>query len=248
MNGASFNGKVVVITGGGSGIGRATAIAFSNAGASVVVADVDEAGLEETATLTGAFAVPTDVTSSASVDALVAEAIGRFRGLDVMANIAGIIATTPLVDLTEDELDRVLAVNLKGVVFGTQAAMRNMREGGCIVNMTSTAIDQASPTLGAYAMSKAAVAMLTKTAAVEGGKLGIRVNAVAPGFVLTPMTGRGGPERTQAMLEMMSKRSPIGATGEPEDIAAAVLYLASDEARYVTGQVLRVNGGTSMPW
>ena len=245
-----MKGKVVVITGGASGIGRATAVAFANAGASVVVADLDEPGLDETVAACGprAFAVPTDVTSSASVDALVAAAIGRFRGLDVMANIAGIIAMAPLVDLTEHELDRVLAVNLKGVVFGTQVAMRNMREGGCIVNMTSTAIDQASPQLGAYAMSKAAVAMLTKTAAVEGGKLGIRVNAVAPGFVLTPMTERGGPERTQAMVEMMSKRSPIGATGEPDDVAAAVLYLASDAAKYVTGQVLRVNGGTSMPW
>jgi 3-oxoacyl-[acyl-carrier protein] reductase len=243
-----MKGKVAVITGGGSGIGQATAVALTNAGASVVVADVDEAGLETTVGLTGAVAVATDVTSSASVDALVAAAVDQFGRIDVMANIAGIIATSPLVDLTEDELDRVLAVNLKGVVFGTQAAMRVMQPGGSIINMTSTAIDQASPTLGAYAMSKAAVAMLTKTAAVEGGKLGIRVNAVAPGFVLTPMTGRGGPERTQAMLDMMAKRSPIGATGEPDDIASAVLYLASDAARYVTGQVLRVNGGTSMPW
>jgi 3-oxoacyl-[acyl-carrier protein] reductase len=243
-----MQGKVVVITGGASGIGRATAVAFANAGASVVVGDVDETGLEETARLTGGLAVPTDVTSSASVDALVAAAVETHGRIDVMANVAGIIAMAHIVDLTEDELDRVLAVNLKGVVFGTQAAMRNMREGGCIVNITSTAIDQASPQLGAYAVSKAGVAMLTKTAAVEGGKLGIRVNAVAPGFVLSPMTERGGPERTQAMLEMMSKRSPIGATGLPEDIAAAVLYLASDAARYVTGQVLRVNGGTSMPW
>ena len=243
-----MDGKVAVVTGGASGIGRATAIAFTDAGASVVVGDVDEAGLEETARLTGATSVTTDVTSSASVNALVAAAVEHHGGVDVMANIAGVIAMAPIVDLTEDELDRVLAVNLKGVVFGTQAAMRAMPHGGSIVNMTSTAIDQASPQLAAYAMSKAAVAMFTKTAAVEGGKLGIRVNAVAPGFVLTPMTERGGPERTQAMVEMMSKRSPIGATGEPDDIASAVLYLASDAAKYVTGQVLRVNGGTSMPW
>ena len=245
-----MEGKVAVVTGGASGIGRATALAMVDAGARVVVADMDTAGLEETVAQCGgkAIAVPTDVRSAASVDALVATAIERLRGFDVMANIAGVIGLTPIVELTEEELDRVLAVNLKGVLFGTQAAMRTMRPGGSIVNMTSTAIDQASPQLAAYAMSKAAVAMLTKTAAVEGGKLGIRVNAVAPGFVLSPMTQRGGPEQTAAMLEMMRKRSPIGATGEPDDIAAAVVYLASDAARYVTGQVLRVNGGTSMPW
>lgn len=243
-----MNGRVAVITGGASGIGRSTAAALADAGASVVVGDINEAGLEETARQTGATPVLTDVTSSASVNALVAAAVEHHGRVDVIANIAGVIAMTPIVDLTEEELDRVLAVNLKGVVFGTQAAMRSMPRGGCIVNMTSTAIDQASPQLAAYAMSKAAVAMFTKTAAVEGGKLGIRVNAVAPGFVLTPMTERGGPERTQAMVEMMSKRSPIGATGEPGDIASAVLYLASDAAKYVTGQVLRVNGGTSMPW
>jgi 3-oxoacyl-[acyl-carrier protein] reductase len=244
------NGKVAVVTGGASGIGRATAAGLVEAGARVVVADVDEAGLEETVAQCGgeAIAVPTDVTSSASVDALVATTIERMGRFDVMCNIAGIIATTPLVELTEDELDRVLAVNLKGVVFGTQAGLRNLGEGGSIVNMASTAIDQAAPGLGAYAMSKAAVAMLTKTAAVEGGRLGIRVNAVAPGFVLTPMTQRGGEEQTTAIMEMMRKRSPIRATGEPDDIAAAVVYLASDAARYVTGQVLRVNGGTSMPW
>jgi 3-oxoacyl-[acyl-carrier protein] reductase len=243
-----MKGKVAVITGGGSGIGRATAVAFADAGALVVAADVDEAGLQETVRLTGATPVPTDVRSSGSVDALVAAAVKEFGRIDVMANIAGVIAMAPIVDLTEDDLDHILAVNLKGVLFGTQAAMRSMQPGGSIVNMTSTAIDQPSPTLGAYAMSKAAVAMLTKTAAVEAGKLGIRVNAVAPGFVLSPMTERGGPERTQAMLETMSRRSPIGATGMPDDIASAVLYLASDAARYVTGQVLRVNGGTSMPW
>jgi len=130
------NGRVAVVTGGASGIGRATALAFSDAGASIVVGDIDEQGLAETARLTGATSITTDVTSSASVDALVESAIETHGRIDVMANIAGIITMASIVDLTEGELDRVLAVNLKGVVFGTQAAMRAMSDGGCIINMT----------------------------------------------------------------------------------------------------------------
>jgi 3-oxoacyl-[acyl-carrier protein] reductase len=140
-------------------------------------------------------------------------------------------------------------VNLKGVFFGVQAALRVMGEhrSGSIVNMASAAIDHPAPGLAAYSMAKAGVAMLTRVAAQEGGPLGVRVNAIAPGFVVTPMTQRGEPERMAEVEKSMRRRSALGAIGEPEDIANAVLYLASDASRFMTGQILRPNGGTVMP-
>jgi 3-oxoacyl-[acyl-carrier protein] reductase len=245
-----LDGRVAVVTGAASGIGRATVIALSEAGAHVVAADVDEAGLKETAALAPGqcVTVPTDVSRQADVDAAVERAVTEFGKLDVMANVAGIIVNNRIADTTEAELDRVLGVNLKGVLFGCQAAMRAMTGGGSIINMASAAIDQPAPGLVSYAISKAGVAMLTRVAAQEGGRAGIRVNAVAPGFVLTPMTRRGGEERTAAVSEQMRRISPLGAVGQPEDIAAAVLYLASDASAFVTGQILRPNGGTAMPW
>jgi 3-oxoacyl-[acyl-carrier protein] reductase len=245
-----LDGRVAVVTGAASGIGRATAVALADAGASVVLGDRDEAGLAETAALVPKAAVVlTDVTRAEDVEALVAAASSQFGRIDVMANIAGIMSDGAIVDLAESELDRVLAVNLKGVFFGCQSALRAMAgTGGSIINMSSTAIDQPAPGIAAYAMSKAAVAMLTRTAAMEGGRSGIRVNAIAPGYVATPMTQRVGEERARMMREVMRKRSPLRALGEPEDIAWTVRFLASDASRFVTGQILRTNGGTSMPW
>ena len=245
-----LDGRVAVITGAASGIGRATAIALSWAGASVVMADVDEDGLADTAArVEGPHAiVPTDVRKQSEVEALVERAQHEFGRFDVMANVAGIIVNNRIVDTTEDELDRVLAVNLKGVFFGCRAALAAMTDGGSIINMASAAIDQPAPGLVSYAMSKAAVAMLTRTAAQEGGKAGVRVNAVAPGYVVTPMTRRVGEERAAAVAEQMKRISPLGMVGEAEDIANAVLFLASDASRYITGQILRPNGGAAMPW
>ena len=166
-----------------------------------------------------------------------------------MANIAGIISGGPITATEEADLDRILAVNLKGVFFGCQAALRVMGErgSGSIVNMTSTAIDQPAAGLAAYSIAKAGVAMLTRVAAQEGGPLGVRVNAVAPGFVVTPMTQRDDPAQMESMVKAMRARSPLKTVGEPSDIAYAVLYLASDASRFVTGQILRPNGGVAMP-
>jgi 3-oxoacyl-[acyl-carrier protein] reductase len=245
-----LDGRVAVVTGAASGIGRATAIALSWAGASVVVADLDEAGLADTESQieSASLVVPTDVSREGDVDALVERAISHFGRFDVMANVAGIIVNNRIVDTTEEELDRVLSVNLKGVFFGCRAALRAMTDGGSIINMASAAIDQPAPGLASYAMSKAAVAMLTRTAAQEGGRAGVRVNAVAPGYVVTPMTRRVGEERAAAVVEQMKRISPLRTVGEPEDVANAVLFLASDASRYITGQILRPNGGAAMPW
>jgi 3-oxoacyl-[acyl-carrier protein] reductase len=245
------DGKAAVVTGAASGIGRATAIALSDAGARLVLADRDEDNLDKTLKMVDeAIVVPTDVSKKGDVDALVDNAVSRYGRVDVMANIAGIMgAGGPITSIEEGVLDRVLAVNLKGVFFGVQAALRVMgdRGSGSIVNMASAAIDAPAANLAVYSMAKAGVAMLTRVAAQEGGPLGVRVNCVAPGFVVTPMTQRGETERQEAVEASMRKRSALGAIGDPDDIANAVLYLASDASRYMTGQTLRPNGGTVMP-
>jgi 3-oxoacyl-[acyl-carrier protein] reductase len=190
------------------------------------------------------------VSKKADVDALVAAAVSHYGRVDVMANVAGIMgAGGPIVDIDEDALDRVLAINLKGVFFGVQAAMKVMIEqnAGSIVNIASAAIDAAPANLAVYSMAKAGVAILTRVAAKEGGPAGVRVNCVAPGFIVTPMTQRGTEEQMAAVEAGMRKRSPLGMVGDPTDIANAILYLASDASRFTTGQVLRPNGGTAMP-
>jgi 3-oxoacyl-[acyl-carrier protein] reductase len=204
-----------------------------------------------------AWAVQTDVSRAAEVDALVARAVDETGRLDIMGNVAGIMHESMVVETTEADLDRVLGINLKGVFFGCQAAARVMSEqgSGSIINMASGAIDTPAPRIVCYAIAKAGVAQLTKTLAREVGANGVRVNAIAPGFVLTGMTGRHfiNPDgtideaRKQATIEPMSRMSPLGIVGEPDDIAYAVLYLASDASRFVTGQILRPNGGVVMP-
>jgi 3-oxoacyl-[acyl-carrier protein] reductase len=175
-----------------------------------------------------------------------------------MCNVAGIPLDREIADATEDELDRIIAVNLKGVVFGCQAAIPAMREqgAGSIVNVASSGIDAPAKRYGPYAMTKAAVAMLTKTLAVEEGPHGIRVNAIAPGATVTPFTtrhvyepdGTVNEEKYEAFLAYMRKQSPLGMIGDPQDQAWLVLYLVSDAARYCTGAVWRANGGQTFSW
>jgi len=243
--------KVAVVTGAASGIGQASAIALSDAGARLVLVDRDEENLGKTLKMVDeAIVVPTDVSKQADVAAAVDQAVIHYGRVDVMANVAGIMgAGGPITDIEEAALDRVLAVNLKGVFFGVQAALRVMGEqgSGSIINMASAAIDAPAANLAVYSMAKAGVAMLTRVAAVEGGPRGVRVNCVAPGFVVTPMTQRGTAEQMATVEAGMRKRSALGAVGDPEDIANAVLYLDSDASRYVTGQTVRPNGGTIMP-
>jgi 3-oxoacyl-[acyl-carrier protein] reductase len=203
-----------------------------------------------------ALALRVDVSCRAAVEALVASAVRSFERLDVMANVAGNGHESPLLDTAEADLDRVLAVNLKGVWFGCQAAGAVMaRQGsGSIASIASSAAFEPYPTLGAYSVSKAGVVALTRVLAAELGRSGVRVNAIAPGMIDTPMAARAArrpdgtidPARREAIVAWAKRRSPLGRAGRPEDVALAVLYLASDAARYVTGQVLHVNGGVPM--
>jgi 3-oxoacyl-[acyl-carrier protein] reductase len=263
MDAFDLTDRVALVTGAASGIGRASAERLAEAGAVVVCADRDLDG----ATITferiqeaggRAEVAELDVADRQAVEDLVADVAGRHGHLDVMANVAGIIHTSPVLETDEAELDRILAVNLKGVFFGCQAAGREMvgQGSGSIVNMASAAIDTPRPDLACYAMAKAALVQLTKTLAVEIGPRGVRVNAVAPGFVVSGMTRRAwtaedGTENTVARDEvtaLMAKRAPLRTVGEPDDIAYAVLYLASDASKFMTGQILRPNGGVAMPW
>lgn len=257
-----MDGKVAVVTGAGSGIGRATALALGGAGATVVCADVlvdtARATAEDIAAAGGeSEAAEVDVSVRSEVAGLAERVAAERGGIQVWCNIAGIMVEGPSLDASEEDLDRIIAVNLKGVFFGCQAAGRIMigqPGGGSIINASSAAADAPSPNIVTYAVCKAGVVQMTRSMAFELGKHQVRVNAVAPGFVLTGMTGRYfvRPDGTvdeamrEAVVAPMRKFTPLRSIGEPEDIAASFLYLASDASRFMTGQVLRPNGGVAM--
>jgi 3-oxoacyl-[acyl-carrier protein] reductase len=258
----SLEGRTAVIAGGASGIGQEAARTLAQAGAKLLLADVNEAGLAETAGLVAqlggsAATRRVDVSKKAEVDAL-AEAAERELGqVDVWINAAGIHGYGMVTEVDEAQFDKVFGVNLKGVYWGIAAAGRVMQRqgGGSIISVSSGAIDNPIANLSLYAMTKAGVAMVTRTAAKEFAGSGVRVNAIAPGWIETPMVhyhytdeaGRIDEPRRKAFLENMAKTVPLGITGRPRDIALAMLYLASDASRFVTGQMLRPNGGVAMP-
>ena len=258
-----LSGRVAVVTGAASGIGRATAEVLASAGARVVLGDQNQAGVEEVATAIGkaggnATAQATDVSQREQVEALVGRATRDLGGLHVMCNVAGVPSDGPISELEEEEFDRVVGVNLKGTLFGCQAAMAAMAEsdeGGSIINVASGAIDLAVAGYGLYALTKAAVTQLSQTLAVEAGPLGIRVNVIAPGVTLTRFTerhlknpdGELNEERYEGFVSAMRDMSPIGRVGEAIDQAWLILYLASDASRFCTGQIWRANGGATIP-
>ena len=241
--------KVAIVTGAARGIGRATALLFSSEGASVVLADLDDAAGEETAgdiTATGGTAlyVRTDVSRQADARALAARARERFGRIDILINNAGITRDATLAKMTEEQFDAVLQVNLKGVFNCAQAVMPFMIEAGYgrIVNTSSVVALYGNFGQTNYVATKSAVIGMTKVWARELGRKGITVNAVAPGFIATEMVN-SVPEK---VLTMIKERTPLQRLGEPVEIARAYLFLASDEASFVNGAVLSVDGG--MVW
>ena len=238
--------KVAIITGAGSGIGRETALLFGQEGAKVVVADVNEKDGEETATEIkknggdGYFA-KLDVSNRVEIKQVVKDAIEKYGKIDVLINNAGIIQDALVLKMTEEQWDRVINVDLKGVFNCIQAVVEVMINQGNGVIINTSSIVGLNGNVGQvnYAAAKAGLIGMTKTLAKELGKKGIRVNAVAPGFIMTPMTSNV-PEK---ILEMMREKTPLRRLGEPGDVAHAYLYLASDEAKFVNGAVLCVDGG-----
>ena len=237
-----LDGKVAIITGGANGIGRATAEAFVEEGARVVVADIDDAPGETVAASfgeAGAF-VHTDVSDAASVRAAVDAAIGRFGALHVMVNNAGIASSfRRLMDDDFRDFAQVMNVDLYGVMVGTQQAARRMAEGGSIINITSIAGIGPGIGLITYRAAKAGVAHVSRCAAIELAERGIRVNVIAPGNIATAINVAFDTK------SIVSKLQPLQRLGTPADVANAAVYLASERSAQVTGLVLPVDGGTT---
>lgn len=243
-----YTGKVVLITGAASGIGRATALAFAEQGARLVIGDVGEGARDTVEQIKAmgseAIFVHADVSNSASVQALVNAAVETYGRIDAAFNNAGILPpTADFADMKEEDFDRIISVDLKGVFLCIKYEIQAMLKtgGGAIVNTASVAGVIADPGMAPYAAAKHGVVGLTKAAALDYARRGIRVNAIAPGLIRTPMTERwlADPQITQALMA----NSPMGRAAEPEEMAGVVLFLCSPAASFVNGAVWLADGG-----
>lgn len=252
-----LRGKVAIITGGGSGIGRVTAILFAKEGAKVVVADIDPERGQETVRMIReaggeSMFIRTDVTKAADAERMVKEAVKKYGGLDILHNNAGfwlVGKVDRVTEITEEDWNRIIDVNLKGVFLCSKYAIPEMIKngGGVIINTASEAGVVGCPDSAAYCAAKGGVVLLTKEMALDYAPYNIRVNCICPANILTPLMERyiatlESPEQTaRAIAEVM----PLGRFGRPEDVAYAALYLASDESAFITGAVLMVDGGVT---
>ena len=239
------DGRSVVVTGGASGIGKAIARRFAATGASVVIADIDEAEAKAVAAEIGGYSIGCDVTDESQVEAAVRLAISEFGSLDVMINNAGICVLGPLATLSAKDFERMIAVNLKGTFYGIKAAAAHMPDGGVIISTASTAGLNGAPLLGGYGATKAGIINLTKTAAAELRPAGVRVNCVCPAFTETPFSDAliAGFEAATGGSAHDYFEQKQGRLGQPDDIAKVVLHLASEDAAWVTGIAYTVDGG-----
>ncbi|HQD39076.1 MAG: 3-oxoacyl-[acyl-carrier-protein] reductase [Firmicutes bacterium] len=237
-----LEGKVAVVTGAARGIGHATAKSLADAGAKVVICDLREEDLA--GVQLDALKIAADVTDSEAADGLIAATLEKWGRLDIVVNNAGITRDNLLLRMKDPEWEAVLEVNLSGVFKVTRAAVRPMlkQRFGSIINISSVVGIMGNPGQANYAASKAGVIGFTKAVAREVAPRGIRVNAIAPGFIQTQMTDVLSDEAKAKLASQI----PMGSLGSPEDVAQAVLFLASDQSRYITGQVLAVDGGMAM--
>jgi NAD(P)-dependent dehydrogenase (short-subunit alcohol dehydrogenase family) len=254
-----FAGRTVLITGGGTGMGRAAALRFGREGANVVIAGRRPAELNQVVAdikAAGgiALAIPTDVSDAQQVEALVTKTVAAFGALHMAWNNAGVLgAFAPLQQMSVADFDAVMAINLRGVFACLKyeiASMQAAGAGGAIVNTSSWTAHGVMPGLAAYAAGKSALDALTRTVALEVGSEQIRINNVSPGIIATPMAS--GVLATETAALPFRKHTPLQRIGQPEDVADAVVWLLSDEARFVTGQSLLVDGGFTLgglrPW
>ncbi|MCS7003525.1 MAG: SDR family oxidoreductase [Dehalococcoidia bacterium] len=250
-------GKTAIVTGGASGIGRGIVERFRAEGANVIIADVNMELAREVEAQTGAIAVRTDVTMESSVEACVAEAVRRFGGLDFMINNAGIIFVAPVIETTVEQWRRLMDINVTGVFLGSKVAAKQMiaqGRGGVIINASSGAGRRGSAYFAAYCASKAAIINFSQALAIEVAKHRIRVNCYTPGHIKTPFWidiaegySRVSGMTTEEVIAMFERSVPWGRFGEPADVAAAVSWLCLDEAEYVSGQAIGMNGA-ELPW
>ena len=246
----SLDGKSAFVTGGASGIGQATALAFAERGARVLVADVDTEGAQETLRLVElgggeANFVSCDVGDSASVEAAIDRCVELYGRIDCAFNNAGVLGDMTLTaDCSEENFDRIMRVNLKGIWLSMKYEIPHMlrQGGGVIVNTASNAGMTGTPQLSVYSATKGGVVMLTRSAALEYARSNIRINCVCPGLISTPMVAQQAIDYPDAVANF-TELEPIGRMGRPEEIAEAVVWLSSDAASFVTGHPMAVDGG-----